>query len=150
MPINSHYLALISSLLMKIIINLSSLSQKNTDQIKTYQVLFVGKHQDDTIEHKWVIYDCLQVIHEPIQNLFRITSTHIWKWIWFCHLKFLLCFTNSLTVQAINNINLHKCTRQQIYQPCYLMHVDLSFQASTGLINDGERRKFFLIKKQPA
>jgi len=76
MSINSHYLALISSLLMKIIIYVSSFSRKNTNQevMKTYQVLFVGKHQDDTVEHKRIIYDCLQVIHRYIQNQFGITS----------------------------------------------------------------------------
>lgn len=39
----------------------------------TYQVLFVGKYQDDTVEHKRVVYDCLQVIHRSIQSLFGIT-----------------------------------------------------------------------------
>lgn len=30
----------------------------------TYQVLFVCKHQYDTIKHKRVIYDCLHIINE--------------------------------------------------------------------------------------
>lgn len=40
---------------------------------KTYHILFVGKHQYDTIEHKWIIYDRLQVIHESIQSLTKMT-----------------------------------------------------------------------------
>lgn len=41
--------------------------------MKTYQVLFVSKHQYYTVKHKRIIYDCLQVIHISVQKLFWIT-----------------------------------------------------------------------------
>jgi hypothetical protein len=37
-----------------------------TKVTNTYQILFVCKHQYDTIKHKGVIYDCLQVISDLI------------------------------------------------------------------------------------
>lgn len=75
------------------------------------QVLFVGKHQIDIIQHKWVIFYCLQVILELIQQTFRIIHTYVKVKFHFYHLKFLLCFTNSLTVQAINNVNIYRSTK---------------------------------------
>lgn len=45
-------------------------STKKKKVTKAYQVLFVCKYQYDTIKHKWVIYDCLQVINESILSLF--------------------------------------------------------------------------------
>jgi len=44
-------------------------------ETKTYQILFVCKHQYDIVKHRRLIYACLQVIHESIQFIIA-SNTH--------------------------------------------------------------------------
>lgn len=51
--------------------------QKNTGpkQLhKTYHVLFVGKHQDDTVEHKWIVDNSLKEHKEKIRQMFQMLN----------------------------------------------------------------------------